>query len=235
MSPQSIDHIPWVVAAGITGFVANEVVALYRIREGTAIGSPHWLPTGTTPARTASRRWRSCSARSAPGPARAEFQRHAAPGHSKLAVGFPAATVMVVVEDDAEAWWSVHSGRLLAWLCALALPLLLAVVCVPLRGQVSPADRVLLLALTVVLAGLLGGRMVGAVAALTAAFAFDFFHTRPYYSLRIDRAADIETAALLLVVGVVMGELSFVDPDPLPGPEGAEGGVRLEVRLFDPG
>jgi len=36
-------------------------------------------------------------------------------------------------------------------------------------------------------------------------------------------------------VGVVMGDLYFVDPDPLPGQEGAERGVRLEVRLVEPG
>lgn len=36
-------------------------------------------------------------------------------------------------------------------------------------------------------------------------------------------------------IGVVMGELYFVDPDPLPGQEGAERGVRLEVRLIEPG
>jgi hypothetical protein len=36
-------------------------------------------------------------------------------------------------------------------------------------------------------------------------------------------------------VGVVMGDLYFVDPNPLPGQEGAERGVRLEVRLVEPG
>ncbi|MGH9057316.1 MAG: hypothetical protein ACRDYY_15875 [Acidimicrobiales bacterium] len=34
-------------------------------------------------------------------------------------------------------------------------------------------------------------------------------------------------------VGVVAGDLYFVDPDPIPGQEGAERGVRLEVRLLD--
>jgi hypothetical protein len=34
-------------------------------------------------------------------------------------------------------------------------------------------------------------------------------------------------------VGVVVGDLYFTDPDPIPGQEGAERGVRLEVRLFD--
>ncbi|MGH3826986.1 MAG: hypothetical protein ACRDQX_07405 [Pseudonocardiaceae bacterium] len=36
-------------------------------------------------------------------------------------------------------------------------------------------------------------------------------------------------------ISVVMGDLYFVDPDPLPGQEGAERGVRLEVRLLEPG
>jgi hypothetical protein len=33
-------------------------------------------------------------------------------------------------------------------------------------------------------------------------------------------------------IGVVMGDLYFIDPAPLPGQEGAERGVRLEVRLL---
>jgi hypothetical protein len=34
-------------------------------------------------------------------------------------------------------------------------------------------------------------------------------------------------------IGVVAGDLYFVDPDPGPGQEGAEQGVRLEVRIFE--
>ena len=36
-------------------------------------------------------------------------------------------------------------------------------------------------------------------------------------------------------VGVVAGDLYFLDPDPDPGQEGAEHGVRLELRVFDRG
>jgi divalent metal cation (Fe/Co/Zn/Cd) transporter len=39
ISPEGIDHIGWVAAAGVIGFLGNELVALYRIREGRAIGS----------------------------------------------------------------------------------------------------------------------------------------------------------------------------------------------------
>lgn len=35
--------------------------------------------------------------------------------------------------------------------------------------------------------------------------------------------------------GVVVSDLYFVDPNPRPGQEGAEHGVRLEVRLLDHG
>jgi len=34
-------------------------------------------------------------------------------------------------------------------------------------------------------------------------------------------------------IGVVVGDLYFVDPDPSPGQEGPERGVRLEVRLLE--
>lgn len=34
-------------------------------------------------------------------------------------------------------------------------------------------------------------------------------------------------------IGVVAGDMYFLDPDPSPGQEGAERGVRLEVRLLE--
>ena len=45
-------------------------------------------------------------------------------------------------------------------------------------------------------------------------------------------------AAMLYVfgferVGVVVGDLAFVDPDPIAGQEGPEQGVRVEVRLLE--
>jgi hypothetical protein len=36
-------------------------------------------------------------------------------------------------------------------------------------------------------------------------------------------------------IGVVVSDLYFVDPDPGPGQEGAERGVRLEVRMLERG
>lgn len=46
ITPQSIDHLGWVAAAGVVGFLGNEIVALYRIREGNAIGSAALVADG---------------------------------------------------------------------------------------------------------------------------------------------------------------------------------------------
>ena len=44
--PVVIDHLGWVAAAGIIGFLGNELVALYRIRVGRRIGSAALIADG---------------------------------------------------------------------------------------------------------------------------------------------------------------------------------------------
>ena len=55
---------------------------------------------------------------------------------------------------------------------------------------------------------ILGGRAAGALAAVTSTLAFDFFLTSPYLSARIDSADDLETALILLAVGLLVGEVA---------------------------
>ncbi len=63
-------------------------------------------------------------------------------------------------------------------------------------------------------------------------------HTR---SVRSGRRLDLPKGAPVLyafgfeTIGVVVSDLYFVDPDPGPGQEGAERGVRLEVRMLERG
>ena len=66
----------------------------------------------------------------------------------------------------------------------------------------------LVLVVVVVVAAVTGGRVAGAVAAITAALSFDFFHTTPYLSLTMDSSDDVETTVLLLIVGVVVGTIA---------------------------
>ncbi|MGV1005900.1 MAG: cation diffusion facilitator family transporter [Candidatus Nanopelagicales bacterium] len=44
--PVVIDHLGWVAAAGVIGFIGNELVALYRIRVGRQIGSAALVADG---------------------------------------------------------------------------------------------------------------------------------------------------------------------------------------------
>lgn len=46
MHPIAIDHLGWVAAAGVIGFLGNELVALYRIRVGRRIGSAALVADG---------------------------------------------------------------------------------------------------------------------------------------------------------------------------------------------
>jgi K+-sensing histidine kinase KdpD len=86
--------------------------------------------------------------------------------------------------------------------------LLTALVLVPFRDDIDNANLALLLVLAVVVAGVLGGRGAAVVAAITATMAFDFFLTKPYNSMRIESADDIETAVIMLAVGLLVGEVA---------------------------
>jgi cation diffusion facilitator family transporter len=44
--PVAIEHVGWVAAAGVIGFLGNEVVAIYRIRIGRRIGSAALVADG---------------------------------------------------------------------------------------------------------------------------------------------------------------------------------------------
>ncbi|HEX2052913.1 MAG TPA: cation diffusion facilitator family transporter [Actinomycetota bacterium] len=46
VDPREMTHVGWVAAAGVVGFAGNELVALYRIRVGRAIGSAALVADG---------------------------------------------------------------------------------------------------------------------------------------------------------------------------------------------
>jgi hypothetical protein len=93
------------------------------------------------------------------------------------------------------------------WIAAVVGPMALSGTMVAFRGQLFPTNAALVLVLPVLAAAILGGRLGGAVSAGVATLCFDFFFTRPYYSFTISRRDDVETTVVLLVVGLVVGEL----------------------------
>jgi predicted Na+-dependent transporter len=83
---------------------------------------------------------------------------------------------------------------------------------VSVRGTVSDTDIALLITAAVLIVATSGRRVVAAVAALSAALSYDYFHTRPYHQLiianRNDMLATIVLGLLALLVGQVAARAS---------------------------
>jgi K+-sensing histidine kinase KdpD len=92
---------------------------------------------------------------------------------------------------------------------AVVVPLGAAAALIPLRDELVSTNIALLLVITVVAFAATGRRPASLLAAASAALGFNVFHTLPYLSLRIESRDDIETSVLLLVVGLVVGELAL--------------------------
>jgi K+-sensing histidine kinase KdpD len=78
------------------------------------------------------------------------------------------------------------------------------------RDWLDSSNVALILALVVVAVAVFGGPMAGGVTSIAAAVSFDFFHTKPYYNLRISDREDIIAAVVLLVMGVAVGQLAVL-------------------------
>lgn len=113
------------------------------------------------------------------------------------------------------------------------VPIAVAALLVSLRDDLVATNLALVLVVTVVLGAVLGGRAGGAIAAVTAALAFDFFLTRPYLSLHIESADDVETALLLLIVGVMVGQLAVASRRHLAAAEQGRSEIDRLRRLAE--
>jgi K+-sensing histidine kinase KdpD len=105
----------------------------------------------------------------------------------------------------------MNRGRDFDVATAAAMALLVLAVAgalVGVRGELDNANVALILMAIVVVAGVVGGRIAGITVAVVASLSFNFFHTQPYQSLRINRGNDAITAALLFVSGLVVGEVA---------------------------
>jgi hypothetical protein len=112
-------------------------------------------------------------------------------------------------------------------------PIAVAAALVAVRGHVATVNVALVLGIIVVVAGAVGGRAAGMVAALTAAASYDFFHTRPYLSLLIHDVDDVEMTILLLVLGLVSGQLAWQTRVAARQRDGGRGGLDQIRRLAD--
>ena len=94
------------------------------------------------------------------------------------------------------------------WFAAVIVPMAIALLLVPSRGHLGPADDALVLVVATVAVASWGNRGAAALTALVAAASFDFLLTRPYGSFRIGRQGDLTTEILFVAVGLLVGELA---------------------------
>ena len=92
---------------------------------------------------------------------------------------------------------------------AAAAPLVACAVLSLFRDSVANTNAALGLVLLVVASASTGIRAAGLVAALSSAAWFDFFLTEPYVHFTIADRGDIETAVLLMVVGLAVTEVAL--------------------------
>ncbi|MFE4416319.1 SpoIIE family protein phosphatase, partial [Streptomyces sp. NPDC056821] len=98
---------------------------------------------------------------------------------------------------------------LTALLAAVAVPLAVCLLLLPVRAILSDTNAVLILMLVVAAVAALGNRGAAALTALSAAVWYVFFFTTPYESFtRFNNSDDIVTAGLLLVVGLAVSHLA---------------------------
>jgi hypothetical protein len=76
------------------------------------------------------------------------------------------------------------------------------------RGELDTTNVALLLVLVIVATAAFSGRGPAALSAVVAALSYEFFFTRPYDSLRIDRLDDVVTTSILLAIGLSVGQLA---------------------------
>jgi hypothetical protein len=103
--------------------------------------------------------------------------------------------------NDQEDRLGIAAGGILA-------TIVVAAALVPLRDTFGNTNMALVLVVVIVAAAALGGRLAGILTSVSAALSYNFFHTQPYLSLKIDAREDVVTVVLLLVVGIVVGELA---------------------------
>ncbi|MEU2828062.1 DUF4118 domain-containing protein [Streptomyces lavendulae] len=103
-------------------------------------------------------------------------------------------------------WFRLRDRIALA--AGLVIPFLVALALVPFRTDLSATNEALILVVAIVAVAAMGSRTAGALAALSAAAWFDFFLTRPYQQFAIADGDEVQTAVLLLVVGLIVSQLA---------------------------
>jgi K+-sensing histidine kinase KdpD len=97
------------------------------------------------------------------------------------------------IEGDGAVWGAA----------GFAASILLGVGLSPFRREIGLENLVMLYLIVVAATAAVGGRTAGLISSLSAALAYNWFFTTPYYTLRIDSAQQILTVVLLFAAGLL--------------------------------
>jgi two-component system sensor histidine kinase KdpD len=119
--------------------------------------------------------------------------------------------------------WQPHSsiGRYLLSLGLVGLSTLIGIL---VRGELEPANLVMLYLASVVISAIFLGRGPSLLAAIAGVLAFDFFLVPPYLTLAVSDTQYIVTFAMLFMVSLVISSLTA------RGREQAEAAIRRESQ-----
>jgi hypothetical protein len=91
---------------------------------------------------------------------------------------------------------------------ALAGPVVVSALLIPLRATLSVTPAALVLVVVIVALAAYGERESGIIASVASSASLDFFLAKPYENFALFNRSDIETAILLAVIGVIVSELA---------------------------
>jgi len=95
-----------------------------------------------------------------------------------------------------------------AWVIAITAPLAAALLMVPVRTHTQASNLALVMVAVVAVTAVPGFRAAAIAAGVSAGVWFDFFLTRPYQTLSIQRSADVQTAVLMTAVAALVGAVA---------------------------
>lgn len=100
-------------------------------------------------------------------------------------------------------------SRAVLVLVAAVVPVAVAGALAGVRDAVPPTSACLVLVAAVVAVAAAGDRAAGLVAAVSCGVWFDYFLTRPFYSLTIRDRDNVEITVLLVLIGAAVSELAL--------------------------
>ncbi len=100
-----------------------------------------------------------------------------------------------------------HRRRVLVT-SSLVSPVVLSVAFIPFRTSFTNVAAALCMVALIEALAVMGDRVSGVLATLSAAVSFDFFLTAPYERITITRLPDLQTTISILLIGVIVTEVA---------------------------